>query len=308
MSLFGGGSQTSTTTMDFGGRHPAMMQGFDLWRALWEPIFAQQGFQLTSRPREEFLREQLEKGLLSPELFKKSMRQIKEGRTPNETFELSQRELTDEEKLRKQLEDQVYDQSLRALESGASGGINPEVRALLDQIYAEREREGTEALRRFGVEMAGSRGLNLSDTPVAAPLLREMANLQSQLGASKAQDILGQNAATLQRAQALREFQQNLQQQKLSNLFASSGAAGQMATQLYGIRRGNPKRVKQTVSGGGGGLFSGLGALAGGLGMLATPFMPSAAASMPGLVQTTPPFVPGSPAWNIPAMAGRFGL
>lgn len=110
--------------------------------------------------------------------------------------------------------------------------ISPEARRAVGDIYNVQRQRGTEELMRMAREAAGSRGLNLTDTPIFDPLLRGKTRLESELGAAE-------SGALLNLSENLRNF---LQQQSLERERATQQRFGlglQAATsqeQLIGDR------------------------------------------------------------------------
>lgn len=117
-------------------------------------------------------------------------------------------------------------------------GLNPEDQATLDQAYA-----GAHAgLRRdadiYGQDLAGTRGLNRSDTPVSDSVMREFLPQSMNLRSSQAQQGLGLGLQ-------MRQLGENARQFNLSSLFNGSQmtpAAGMALT-------GNLERTRMAKSG-----------------------------------------------------------
>lgn len=96
-------------------------------------------------------------------------------------------------------------------------GLNATDQANLDQAYAGAEQN----LRRFGnimgQDLAGTRGLNTSDTPVSEAVLRETMPAYANLMSNKAQYGLGLGLNLAQMNEGRRQF-------NLSSLLNGSGA------------------------------------------------------------------------------------
>lgn len=90
--------------------------------------------------------------------------------------------------------------------------LSPQDQAALDASYGGAEAN----LRRFGnimgQDLAGTRGLNTSDTPVSEAVLRETLPAYQQLLSSKAQQGLGLGMNMRQMNEGARQF--NLQDRK----------------------------------------------------------------------------------------------
>jgi hypothetical protein len=196
---------------------------------------------------------------------------LKAGRTSENVRSISKRQLTPEEQARMDREQKIVDSSENML---AGGDLSPELQAKLGTIYDERRRQGNEELKRFGVEAAGARGMEMTDSPIFNPLMREKANMESQLGASQAQSYLSMRSEELARAQGLREFQEGLKQRRtFDNPMGMYNAAADLALRLYGPRfgvqsgssvttgGGNPTANFGMAAQGAGGLMQGVGAV-----------------------------------------------
>jgi len=113
-------------------------------------------------------------------------------------------------------------------------GLNATDQANLDQAYAGAEQN----LRRFGnimgQDLAGTRGLNPSDTPVSEAVLRETMPAYANLMSNKAQYGLGLGLNLAQMNEGARQF----------NLQSLLGGAGSMPTGLgFGLNRMQNERM-----------------------------------------------------------------
>ena len=125
----------------------------------------------------------------------------------------------------------------------SSLGLNAADQAALDASYSGAEAN----LRRFGnimgQDLAGTRGLNTSDTPVSEAVLRETLPAYQQLMSSKAQQGLGLGMNMRQMNEGARQF----------NLQAILGGATAMPTGLgFNLGRMQNERMarnSQTSSG-----------------------------------------------------------
>lgn len=121
--------------------------------------------------------------------------------------------------------------------------LNPQDQAALDASYSGAEAN----LRRFGnlmgQDLAGTRGLNPSDTPVSEAVLRETLPAYQSLMSSKAQQGLGLGMGMRQMNEGARQF----------NLQAMLGGAGSMPSALgFNLNRMLQERMgrnSQTSSG-----------------------------------------------------------
>lgn len=83
---------------------------------------------------------------------------------------------------------------------------------LIQQVYDERRRTGTAALRQSAEDMAAGRGMNLTDTPIGGDyFLRNLSEFESGLGAEQANTTLGVAQQQQQFRMAAAQFQRNLQ-------------------------------------------------------------------------------------------------
>jgi hypothetical protein len=122
---------------------------------------------------------------------------------------------------------------------GSSFALTPEEMNQLNAIYAPQEAN----LRRFadllGQDMAGTRGLNRSDTPVSEAVLREVLPAMAQLQSSKMQQGLGLGM-----------------QMKNLNLNAAMGMPGASAFNLQKLFNERLATGKTTTSGSTRGTFN----------------------------------------------------
>ena len=133
--------------------------------------------------------------------------------------------------------------------------LTPEMLGQLQALFGQLQARGTADLERFGKQLAGSRGLNITDTPIADPLLRAQADFLSALFGQQAQQHLG------------------LQQQAFQNRLGLFGNFPQALGGLRNIRAAQPTTTTQNplfpgglpqLVGGVGGFLQGFGGLGGG--------------------------------------------
>lgn len=151
-------------------------------------------------------------------------------------------------------------QRLLSVLRGEAPTLSPEQEANLQTIFGAQQRRGEEDIRRFGVELAGARGLNLSDTPIGGELLRQQARLGEGLRVAEAGARLDIPRAQQLFAEETRRFQEQLARQAEANRFAlfrpQLGPAGQTVTSRQGIGLSEIG----SLAGGVGGLSLGLAA------------------------------------------------
>ncbi len=136
--------------------------------------------------------------------------------------------------------------------------LSPEQEQQVSTIFGSQRSRGEADIARFASALAGQRGLNLTDSPIGAEVLREQSRLLEGIGALEAQTrlTLPQQAfqnrlALMQTAQGLgSEFLSGLRQERLAPLQArvTAPSSFQQFAQLLG---------------GVGGLLSGAGSLGG---------------------------------------------
>ncbi|HLE81481.1 MAG TPA: hypothetical protein VJA25_09330 [Dehalococcoidia bacterium] len=100
--------------------------------------------------------------------------------------------------------------------------LTPEMLGQLQALFSQLQARGTADLERFGKQLAGSRGLNITDTPIADPLMRAQADFLSSLFGQQAQQHLG------------------LQQQAFQNRLGLFGNFPQALGGLRNIRAAQP--------------------------------------------------------------------
>ena len=118
--------------------------------------------------------------------------------------------------------------------------MSPEVRAEVANIYNAQRTKGNEELLRMGTTLAGRRGLNLYDTPIADPLLRQKAAFESELGGLESGAMLGLN-------ESMRSFLQGQAVQRESALQSRFGL--QEGQRQFGENFGENIRQFQTEQG-----------------------------------------------------------
>ena len=135
----------------------------------------------------------------------------------------------------KQLEELTGLGLARAKEA-LSGEYSPETRALVKSAYDPARERGTEDIRQFALELAGEKGLNLSDTPVGGEALRAQERLLSRLSGAEANALINVQGRQQEFALASEEFQENLRQRSLQNRLALAGGSAQAGLGLGQLR------------------------------------------------------------------------
>lgn len=197
------------------------------------------------------------------------------------TYSITKAPLTPEEQQKKDFESLLGTQSQNTL---TSGGLNlsPEVLAMVNQIYDQQQNLAQQQIQRTATAAAGTRGLNITDTPIGDPYLRATGESASAIRAAQAQSMLGLREAELARAGGQVSYLDALKQQRsFTNPLAFANFAGGLGANLYGSRIGG----RRALSGGGssdtgwipgvmntiGSIGSGLGAIFKGTNVLPTP-------------------------------------
>ncbi len=164
----------------------------------------------------------------------------------------------------KQIQDLGKQYVLNALQ-GKPPELSPEQKSLLDTTYGAAQTSGQQEIDRYARELAGSRGLALSDSPVAREALLQTGNLQTQLQGSKAAAQLNMPQQQQIFGESVRQFQEQLKQNAIANRMAIAAQAGNTGLGMAGYRANTAPRTSTTTGSlGMGGVFQGMGA-AGGL-------------------------------------------
>lgn len=245
-SLFGGGKQKTTTTIQLPG-----------------PSAAEQ-----------------ELSQLNLQLAKRQIASLESAEAGEAAFAASPLGLA-----QRRLEEKATENLLARLE-GRAPVLSPEAQARIGTVFGEAERRGQADLLRFGEEIAGARGLSISDSPIGNELLRQRADLSRGLGAARAQSELdvGQTEALF--SQSIADFQNRLRQQAFLNRLALAGAqpaSFALQQNLFGQRMAAaPRTFSQSQTPSGLDVLSGFGALSGGVGGLFRGLAPFFGNTRPG--------------------------
>ena len=110
--------------------------------------------------------------------------------------------------------------------SGKAPVLSAEQEAQIEKYYGAAKEQGQRDIRQFAEEMAASRGLRLTDTPIGAEVLgREKEFAQALEGAKAGAKLtLGQSEQAF--TQGVAQFQESLRQQAFQNRLALMGRAG----------------------------------------------------------------------------------
>ncbi len=144
--------------------------------------------------------------------------------------------------------------------------------ALIEQQFGAAEEQVSTDLERFAGELAASRGLQVTDSPILAEILRQKQQASTALRGAEAQAKLGGGFAEEQAGFAIQQFQENLRLAAAENRALITGRTSQLlpfsrsgapnvAPILSVLEQGRGRT--QRTSGGGGGALDIFSAIAG---------------------------------------------
>ena len=113
-----------------------------------------------------------------------------------------------------------------AILRGESPALLPGQQERINTVFGRAAEEAQAGLTSFGEELAASRGLRVTDTPIGGELLRQGRELASSLAAAKAGAELNVGQTEQQFSEAVRQFQENLRQRAFQNRLALTGTGG----------------------------------------------------------------------------------
>src|SRR3990167_5562409 len=112
----------------------------------------------------------------------------------------------------------MLDLAMQNIQSVLSGqAASPSLQGLVDAAFGPVENEGQRRLRQTAEEAAAARGFSLTDAPIGQPFLEENRRFLEQIGGQRAQAMMGLREQDVAFSQRVREFQEGLKQQALSN-------------------------------------------------------------------------------------------
>jgi len=220
--------------------------------------------------QKELLQAQVDVALQQTELFKKTIGLFEAEAAPTETQKEIQR-LTQENALR----------TLR----GEAPLLSSQQEAQIETYYGTAKAQGQRDIRQFAEEMAASRGMKLTDTPIGAEVLgREKEFVQALEGAKAGAKLnIGQSQQAF--TQGVAAFQENLRQVAYQNRLAllgrgtggsallttpTAGVSQQLSALLNALQAERMRQPTQTTTGQGAGGFNVGGAATGALSGAAT--------------------------------------
>lgn len=135
--------------------------------------------------------------------------------------------------------DEAAATTMQARARGEIPVISDAERAQIDAMYAPIAARGNEDILRMAHDLAASRGLSPSDSPIGDATLQEARKFQEALSGQKAQAYMTRGQYSDQFNQGLANFQNQLRQQAMQNRL-SFGAAGSptagLQNQMFGQR------------------------------------------------------------------------
>ena len=141
----------------------------------------------------------------------------------------------------------LSNQRALAILRGESPALLPGQQERINTVFGRAAEEAQAGLTSFGEELAASRGLRVTDTPIGGELLRQGRELASSLAAAKAGAELNVGQTEQQFGEAVRQFQENLRQRAFQNRLALTGTGTGGATSSLPLFAG-------ALSGGGPGM------------------------------------------------------
>ncbi len=126
---------------------------------------------------------------------------------------------------------------LTAQMEGRMPQIPEETRALVNTAFQESQRAGAADIQRMIRELAGSRGLLPTDSPILQEGLRATTDLTGRLRGQEATALLNAGQAQNLFSEEARRFQAALTDRANANRALLMNEAGQAATGLAGLRR-----------------------------------------------------------------------
>ena len=126
----------------------------------------------------------------------------------------------------------LSEQRALAILKGEAPPLSKQQAGFIDEQFAEAERVATTKLRSFADELAATRGLRVTDTPIGEAALREGANVSAQLAGARATAKLDASQTQQVFGESVRQFQESLKQQAFMNRLALTGQANPAAGTL----------------------------------------------------------------------------
>lgn len=103
---------------------------------------------------------------------------------------------------------------------GEAPPLSEAQRERIGTVFGEAETDAERGLREFAEELAASRGLRLTDTPIGGEVLERRAELARTLGGARARAELDVGRAEQEFTEGVRQFQEGLRQRAFMNRLA----------------------------------------------------------------------------------------
>ena len=191
--------------------------------------------------------EETELRKLNLELAKRQVAMLDEEDARQKTEETDPQRQTE-----KEIQRIASDRTLARLK-GEEPVLAPAEQQIPDTICGTPERQGGEDILNFARQMAASRGLNLTDSPIGGEAIRQRARFGETLGAQKAQSSLDLGSAAADFNSRLMQFQEGLRQRAFENRLALAGMQTpglQLQSSLFGERLASaPRSFTGSMSG-----------------------------------------------------------
>jgi len=256
-----------------------------LTNQLLELNIAAQGFDIVEGPDGPTV---VERQLSPEDQVRKDLEETRTSELQDRVFEALGGELTP---IQEEIQDLAEQRQLEELR----GQPSEQTKQLVGESFTSAREMGEEDIQRFATELAGRRGFERTDSPIANAAFKAQTDLTTGLRSAEAASLLdvgqrnqffgqalrefgeGQNLNRLNSILTVQDFQNTLRQQATQNRLSLAGFAGGLAGQTGALRAElfKPKVVESPnfLTGfgnlllGGGGFLSGLrggGAAAGG--------------------------------------------
>lgn len=137
--------------------------------------------------------------------------------------------------------------------TGKAPFVSPEEQTALDELFGTMKARGTQDIQRFAGDLAASRGLMTSDSPIGNEALRTQRDFLEGLTAQQIQATFNRADTSQAMNERLAAFQANLKQQAFQNRLNFAGTVpfgAQFGNTLFGQRLAAGKTIgKSNTSG-----------------------------------------------------------
>lgn len=118
---------------------------------------------------------------------------------------------------------------------GEAPSISPQEEQFIEEQFSAAATEAKGAVRQFAEELAASRGLRLTDSPIGGEALRVGGDIATRLAGAKAQSKLQAGEAQRLFQEQISQFQSQLRQQAFQNRLTLLGRQAPTSALLGGI-------------------------------------------------------------------------